>query len=201
MSTLGLALCALSRHELACLHTGERLLAQAMGTTLAPGLLGESERRAVARKLVQMQLAAESEHVWFTYWLAIAGRHGVRQGLGLLGFKGPPNCQGSVEIAYSIAPCRRGQGFATAAAAALLAWAFEHPDCTAVLAPETPRANLASTRVLEKLGMRVFSATDRTQSWRIERGSYQPAKNRLDPPLRVPVYGPNLAIWPASSTA
>jgi [ribosomal protein S5]-alanine N-acetyltransferase len=92
-----------------------------------------------------------------------------------VGYKGPPDTAGSVEIAYSIAPSRQGQGFATEATSALIAWAFEHPACRVVIAPDTARANVASSRVLEKLGMQVYAATERAQSWRMERGWFKRA--------------------------
>jgi RimJ/RimL family protein N-acetyltransferase len=167
LQTQRLRLAALTRPGLAALHTGPRALEAVLALKLARGLLADSERRAVARKLAQMQAAPEAEHAWYTYWLALAVD--ATEGIGLVGFKGPPDPDGVVELAYSIAPRWQRQGYATEAAGALVAWAFGHPRCRAIIAPDTLRANAASSRVLEKLGMRVVAATPRTRSWRLDR--------------------------------
>jgi len=57
----------------------------------------------------------------------------------------------SAKIGYCFDEAAWGQGFATEAAAALLQWAFETLDLNRVQA-ETDTRNLASARVLEKLG-------------------------------------------------
>ncbi len=174
IETERLTLVALARPELARLHTSVRAFETALGVKAAPGLLTDSERRAVARKLAQTQAAPENEHPWFTYWLVVAD--GGRLGAGLVGFKGPPDRAASVEIAYSIAPGQQGRGYATEAARALIAWAFAQPACRAVVAPDTPRANAASSRVLQKLGMWVYAATERAQSWRLEKAHMRLAR-------------------------
>jgi ribosomal-protein-alanine N-acetyltransferase len=164
-----LRLLALTRDALALLHNNTPGLEAALDLTIARGMLTDSMRRAVARKLARMQAAPEAVHAWHTYWLAVRDTGGRPVGMGLLGFKGPPDERGEVEIGYGIDPGYQGQGFATEAARALIAWAFEHAECGAVVAPDTPRANAASGRVLRKLGMRVYAATERAQSWRLER--------------------------------
>jgi ribosomal-protein-alanine N-acetyltransferase len=92
--------------------------------------------------------------------------------IGDAGFKSLPNKDGSVEIGYGIAASYRNQGFAAEAARALIAWAFEHDDVQQVTA-ECRQENLASRRVLEKLGMEC-TGTKSTKDgpllkWRIRR--------------------------------
>ena len=58
-----------------------------------------------------------------------------------------------VEIAWRIASAHWGQGYATEAARASLDFGFEHHQLSEILA-WTSRDNLASQRVMEKLGMR-----------------------------------------------
>jgi ribosomal-protein-alanine N-acetyltransferase len=72
--------------------------------------------------------------------------------IGDAGFKSLPNSDGSVEIGYGIVPAYRNQGFALEAVSALVEWAFGHDEVKVVTA-ECLEANLASRRVLEKLGM------------------------------------------------
>ena len=69
--------------------------------------------------------------------------------VGSAGFKGPPDANGSVEIAYGIAPQFQGQGYATEAAMALVTFARDRGQARLVVAHTPPLAN-ASTRVLEK---------------------------------------------------
>jgi RimJ/RimL family protein N-acetyltransferase len=57
------------------------------------------------------------------------------------------------EIGWVIARAHQGRGYATEAADALLAWAFEGLGCHRVIATCQPQ-NPASWRVMEKLGMR-----------------------------------------------
>jgi GNAT superfamily N-acetyltransferase len=54
--------------------------------------------------------------------------------IGTAGFKGPADPQGTVEIAYGIAPSYQSQGYATEAAAALVAFAFHAPGVALVCA-------------------------------------------------------------------
>jgi RimJ/RimL family protein N-acetyltransferase len=71
--------------------------------------------------------------------------------VGSCGFKGPPDANGIVEIAYGVAPDHRGRGYATEAAAALVEFAFEDDRVRLVCAHTALEAN-ASTRVLTKCG-------------------------------------------------
>jgi RimJ/RimL family protein N-acetyltransferase len=70
--------------------------------------------------------------------------------VGLGSFKGPP-VDGVVEIAYAILPEHQGRGYATAAARAMVSYAFESPAVCKVLAHTLPDG-LASQRVLAKSG-------------------------------------------------
>ena len=72
------------------------------------------------------------------------------------GYFGAPNEAGEVEIGYEIAPEFRERGFATAAARALVDFAFSQPEVTVVMAHTLAETN-ASNAVLKKLGM-VFVA-------------------------------------------
>ena len=73
--------------------------------------------------------------------------------IGKCGYKGPPNTDGVVEIAYGIAPEHEGKGYATEAAAALVKFALDSGLVRVVRAHTLPEAN-ASTRVLTKCGFR-----------------------------------------------
>ena len=71
--------------------------------------------------------------------------------IGQCGYKGPPNEDGVVEIAYCVKPDHQGKGFATEAAGALVEYAFRHGEVRTVWAHTLPERN-ASGRVLTKCG-------------------------------------------------
>jgi len=73
--------------------------------------------------------------------------------IGFGGFKGPPEAEGVVEIAYGVVPDYQGKGFATEAAKALVAYAFSSGRVRVVRAHTLAEPN-ASTRVLAKCGFR-----------------------------------------------
>ena len=73
--------------------------------------------------------------------------------VGTAGFKGPPDTDGVVEIAYGVAPEYQGRGYATEAANALVEFALADNAVKIVRAHTLPEAN-ASTRVLTKNGFR-----------------------------------------------
>jgi RimJ/RimL family protein N-acetyltransferase len=91
--------------------------------------------------------------------------------IGSAGFKGPPDAEGIVELAYGIVLGYQGRGYATEAAAALVAYAFASDRVRLVRAHTRPTPN-ASTRVLTKCGFeRVGEIVDPEDGlvWRWER--------------------------------
>jgi RimJ/RimL family protein N-acetyltransferase len=72
--------------------------------------------------------------------------------IGDVGFMGPPDATGAVSVGCGITEDARGQGYGTEALEAVLAWAREQAGLTCVLA-DTTRSNLASQRLLERVGM------------------------------------------------
>jgi RimJ/RimL family protein N-acetyltransferase len=122
---------------------------------------------AEARMQVEAMSAAEKAHLSADWLALLAGAratdpwiHGFSlvhrdsgTVIGSAGFKGPPDCEGNVEIAYGVAPEHQGKGFATEAAQALVAYAFSREWVRSVRAHTLPQAN-ASTRVLTKCGFR-----------------------------------------------
>jgi RimJ/RimL family protein N-acetyltransferase len=84
-------------------------------------------------------------------WTRIIVHKGSATAIGIIGFKGLPDEEGIIEVGYSIIPERRGEGYATEAAATICEWALEQPGVRSVTA-ETLPDNLPSQRVLEKAG-------------------------------------------------
>jgi RimJ/RimL family protein N-acetyltransferase len=71
--------------------------------------------------------------------------------IGTCSYKGPPDADGVVEIAYFTFPPHQGRGYATAMAAQLTERAAAAPAARTVRAHTLPERN-ASARILEKLG-------------------------------------------------
>ena len=91
--------------------------------------------------------------------------------IGNAGLTGPPDADNAVEIAYGIVPEYEGRGYATEAAAALLAWVVRNGRVTTARAHTLPERN-ASTRVLEKCGFRHLGAVNHPTDgliWRWEK--------------------------------
>lgn len=84
--------------------------------------------------------------------------------IGDMGFKGPPDATGRVEIGYSIIPEYRNQGYATEMACHLITWALRQPGVSSVVA-ECLNNNVGSIRVLEKAGMRRLSPSGDMLHW------------------------------------
>lgn len=70
---------------------------------------------------------------------------------GSIGFKGPPDKRGMVEIGYSVLPEFQRQGLATEMVAGIIQWAKHQPEVRQIEA-ETNINVKASIRVLEKNG-------------------------------------------------
>ena len=80
--------------------------------------------------------------------------------VGSCGYKGPPDPEGVVEIAYGVDPSFQGRGYARESAAALVEFALGTSGVRVVRAHTRPE-NGASARVLEACGFaRVGEVTD-----------------------------------------
>ena len=116
------------------------------------------------------------------------GFWGVRErgGEKLIGFGGFRFVEPGrdVEILYGIDSTLWGRGYATEAAHALLDWAFRETGLTRIFAgADAP--NLASCRVLEKLGMRYDGVrttyAGETPYWVVDREAFA-AENQIPRP-------------------
>ena len=96
--------------------------------------------------------------------------------VGSAGFKGPPDTDGAVEIAYGVVPDCQGRGYATEAAASLVDFARNEGRASLFRAHTMPERN-ASTRVLEKCGFSHIGTVvdpEDGEVWRWERGATHP---------------------------
>jgi len=88
-----------------------------------------------------------------------------RVAIGQLGFKGPPDESGSVEVGFGFHPDYWGQGYATEMVGAQVNWALEQAGVYRVVA-DCLKDNAGSIRVLEKCGF-----TRAGERWDDDEGS------------------------------
>jgi [ribosomal protein S5]-alanine N-acetyltransferase len=143
---------------------------EATGFRPADGLREFFVSGDVSPTWIEALRVAESPDAW-RHGFVVVERE-LQLAIGSAGFKGPPDSDGVVEIAYGIVPSAQGKGYATEAAAALVDYAVKTADVKLIRAHTLPEAN-ASTRVLEKCGFsHVGSVVDPEDGlvWRWERG-------------------------------
>lgn len=96
-------------------------------------------------------------------WLVAVGGEVI----GECAWKGPPDVDGVVDLAYGLAPPARGQGLGTEAVALLVAWSERAPGVRG-LGADVLVGNEPSRRVLRRLGFEEQLVDGRTV--RYERG-------------------------------
>jgi RimJ/RimL family protein N-acetyltransferase len=104
---------------------------------------------------VSSALYQPADQVWS--WLIIHQQD--NRLIGDIGTTNPPRDapdERSMQIGYSLVPEYQRHGYMTEAARAYVAWAFTHPELEWIFAA-TQAANVASRRVLEKLGGRIIA--------------------------------------------
>lgn len=130
---------------------GQAALAQALDAIVPAEWPPELfDRPAVKYGIRQLQNRAEAG---WSFWYLLRPENGKWRVLGVCGFKGRPDAQGSVEIGYSILHPYRGKGYASEAVSRLVEWAFTHHGVSEVSAETLPHLS-QSIRVLEKNGFR-----------------------------------------------
>jgi len=113
------------------------------GAPLTPYLLDEAWLWRIRHDQVLADPAAAD---WVARAALVDG-----QVVGHVGFHGPPDEAGMVEVAYSVDPLPRRRGHARRLLAAALAWAAEDPDVRTVRASISPD-NVASLATIAPFG-------------------------------------------------
>lgn len=86
--------------------------------------------------------------------------------IGDMGFKGGPNSVSAIDIGYSIVPSYQGSGYATEMGKAMVKWGLRQKNVKKIVATSHPN-NIASKRVLEKIGLRIVNSSDKQLQWSI----------------------------------
>jgi ribosomal-protein-alanine N-acetyltransferase len=172
--TLRLDLVPLSIQQLKWTLDSPKPLEENLGICFDAAIVDENVIRAIGMKLTKMAKLPIEKHIWQTYWLIVERDEKI--GIGLVGFKSPPDDEGLSEVGYGIAPAWQNRGYMSEALRGLLDWAFEQPGFLGITA--TTVVNPASNRVLQKLGATLLEENENERSWmfRKESASHQKEK-------------------------
>ena len=88
--------------------------------------------------------------------------------IGDIGFHGPPDEAGTVEIGYSVVEQYRGRGLAGESAVAICGLAWSRPEVTRIIA-QTEESNAASAGVLRHAGFREDRVADGLRNFSLDR--------------------------------
>jgi len=88
---------------------------------------------------------------WLGRAIVIEDADGSREAIGSIGFHGPPDEEGRLEIGYSIDPRYRRRGFAREAATAMYTWAHDKHGISTFLGSISPD-NIPSLNLVEEYG-------------------------------------------------
>ena len=152
IETEHLRLLPYSPTQLLALIADAREFEEAFGFPAAEGMQGFLRSDDVSPAWLARLREAKTADPW-EHGFAVLHRDS-RSVIGSAAFKGPPDPDGVVEIAYGIVPEYQSRGYATEAAKALLDFAFASDDVRLVRAHTRAEPN-ASTRVLTKCGFQL----------------------------------------------
>lgn len=115
------------------------------------------------------RLRLHPNHQCWGIWLVVLKSAHVM--IGDMGYKGPPNHNGEVDLGYRILSPYRRQGYAYEGVSALLDWTLAQSGVAAVTATCMPE-NVASSSLLGKLGLRnTGTNADFLLTWRRDKSS------------------------------
>lgn len=151
---------------------------------------GPQSPEAVAERFVKMKQSwAENGFSFLAVELRDDGLFLGTAGIGLIANEGAPDAlRDAVQIGWQLRRDYWGRGYATEAARAALAWAFDDLGLPLIYG-QTSESNPASWRIMEKLGMERLSALD------YHAPDFPPEDN----PTKV--YGLTRAAWLAGAEA
>ncbi|MFD4632643.1 GNAT family N-acetyltransferase [Streptomyces sp. NPDC058284] len=115
--------------------------------------------RTAAEMVTKAYAAGVHRPEWGLYALV---RTADEVAVGGMGFHGPPDDNGCVEVGYDLVEAARGRGYATEALRSLSQWALTHPEVTSLLALVEP-SNTASHGVVARAGY--VRLADRDGNW------------------------------------
>jgi RimJ/RimL family protein N-acetyltransferase len=93
---------------------------------------------------------------WLGRAMILTEEDGTRRTVGSIGFHGPPDAEGKLEVGYSVDPPFRRRGYASESVKALFDWAFREHGITRFVASISPdndaSLNLTAAYGFQKVG-------------------------------------------------
>lgn len=123
----------------------------------------DSEIKSAMKVRLTKLLDDEQNYIWYTNWLIVLKAENYIVG-GIM-LKGRPNENGEVIIGYYTNPNYQGNGYMTETIGQMKSWLLRQPDVRYVIA-DTEKDNIASQRVLEKTGAKMYKETKDLFFWR-----------------------------------
>lgn len=114
------------------------------------GAMSDDLQHFARYRLAQME-ADPSIRQWLARAMVMTEADGRRHAIGTIGFHGPPDGEGRVEVGYRVEPAYRRQGYASEAVRALFDWAAREHGIRRFVASISP-ANEASLTLVRGFG-------------------------------------------------
>jgi len=162
-----------SEHLLALLESKEAFH-HGFGLRAAPGLRDFFFSGEVSPQWLEQLRTSRGADSWIHGFAVVVPTIGLV--IGSAGFKGPPDADGMVEVAYGIVPAWEGKGCATKALSKLIAFATADNRVRLLRAHTLPENN-ASTRVLAKNGFTKIREVVDPEDGRVWRWERSPGTN------------------------
>jgi RimJ/RimL family protein N-acetyltransferase len=167
LQTERLRLVALDREHLRLLLDNPDELCRRLGI-VSNRVETDEEVRSAREEMYAGTTRCPEGYYWYTEWQIIYKEENSI--VGSFCFKGAPNELGEVEVSYRTAFPYRSKGFMTEAMRVVATWVFKNAGVTALIA-ETPKDNVPSHRVLQKIGMEIVRESSTSFWWRLRRRS------------------------------
>ncbi|MBU7585869.1 MAG: GNAT family N-acetyltransferase [Nostoc sp. TH1S01] len=146
---------------------GNDKLASFLGVKVLPDWQSE-EFREILPEIADILCKYQFQHEWG--WGSLIIHKAENMLIGYVMVKVIPDSSfsptGSLEIGYYVARSYRLQGYASEATKAVIDWALAQPSVQSVTAGCNPD-NIASKRVLEKIGMQLIESREKVLVWKL----------------------------------
>jgi [ribosomal protein S5]-alanine N-acetyltransferase len=166
ISTQRLHIIPLSYHQLLTYLQANDLLETELGLKKTGRNISKDVKEMVENfTLPKIKESSVTDFIFYTFWIAVEKSSGII--VAELGFKGPPNGEGAVEIGYGTMPGHEGKGYMTEAVAGVIEWAKERKDLNMILA-SIDESNIASLRIVQKNNFEPLGKKEDLLWWRIQ---------------------------------
>lgn len=106
-----------------------------------------------------------NNYMWYTMWIISLKEE--NRIIGTIMIKGYPNSDGEVIVGYAMQDGYRCNGYMTEALNSLIQWISKNDDVKFIVA-DTVKTNIASQRVLKKVGMNFYKEDNECFWWRLK---------------------------------